>query len=234
MARVLTNNEFVDISGFEGIYRVSREGQVVSLHSGHPIILKPKLDHYLRVQLSVGGVRKYASVHRLVAETFLPNPDRLPCINHKDGDKLNNFADNLEWVTFSGNSNHAVETGLFDHISGSKSHLSTHEEIDIAEVVRLLQAGHNPSQVSKITNVSRPSCSKINLGTAWRPFLRSLGIKSFPIFKTSRINQNSGLITEEQKNQMLILRRQGYSQKNIASSLGLGQSTVCRYLNKMK
>ena len=67
---------------------------------------------YYAVMLWLGNKSKCATVHRLVAEAFIPNPDNLPCINHKDGDKLNNQVTNLEWCTYQENMQHAVRTGL--------------------------------------------------------------------------------------------------------------------------
>lgn len=67
---------------------------------------------YYAVMLWLGNKSKCAKVHRLVAEAFIPNPDNLPCINHKDGDKLNNQVTNLEWCTYQENMQHAVRTGL--------------------------------------------------------------------------------------------------------------------------
>lgn len=68
------------------------------------------------------GKQKNCRVHRLVAEAFIPNTDNLPMINHKDGDKTNNHADNLEWCTQSMNMRHAYDHGLV------KAHRLTDEE----------------------------------------------------------------------------------------------------------
>ena len=55
---------------------------------------------------------KNRNIHRVIAETFIPNPNNLPCVNHKDGNKQNNRVDNLEWCTHSENTLHSFRTGL--------------------------------------------------------------------------------------------------------------------------
>lgn len=87
------------VVGYEGHYQVSNFGRVKSIKFGKEIILKQKqyMDGYYYVGLSKNGIVKSYYVHRLVAEAFLPNPDNLPCVNHKDECKTNNIASNLEW-----------------------------------------------------------------------------------------------------------------------------------------
>lgn len=85
-----------DIEGYEGLYQVSNEGMVKSLRNNK--ILKPSnLEKYPIVIFSVDGKRFGKHVHRLVAEAFIPNPQNLPCVNHKDENKTNNKVENLEW-----------------------------------------------------------------------------------------------------------------------------------------
>ena len=69
---------------------------------------------YLSVRPSIDGKQKTLYIHRLVAETFIPNPEHKPTVNHKDGDKHNNRVDNLEWATCSENTTHAYDHRLID------------------------------------------------------------------------------------------------------------------------
>ena len=95
------------VRGYEGLYKVSDKGRLVGVKSGR--ILKPQVNKtggYLQVMLyKPGRVRPRFSVHRLVAEAFVPNPLNKPQVNHINEDKLDNRACNLEWVTASENIN---------------------------------------------------------------------------------------------------------------------------------
>lgn len=96
-------------------YRVSDHGDVVSLCSGRerPVKQFVQGSGYYQVQLfKAPGDHFKALVHRLVAKAFIPNPDSLPQVNHKDGNKLNNAVENLEWVSASDNIRHAYAIGL--------------------------------------------------------------------------------------------------------------------------
>lgn len=80
-------------------YLISSEGKIKSLYTNK--LIKPFIMEkgYVEVSLWINNKRKTYRVHRLVAETFIPNPDKLPEINHKDENKQNNSVDNLEWCT---------------------------------------------------------------------------------------------------------------------------------------
>ncbi|MGH2435041.1 MAG: NUMOD4 motif-containing HNH endonuclease [Pseudomonas sp.] len=101
------------IDGYDGEYWVSSHGRVCSLKGRDPIILKPgDSAGYHSVNLLKNGSQKSTKIHRLVAEAFLENPDGFPTVNHKDGDKLNNRTENLEWTSYSENNRHALYSGL--------------------------------------------------------------------------------------------------------------------------
>ena len=98
------------IKGYESLYEVSDQGRVRSLKFGKERILKPgrMSKGYLFVSLYKNGEQKKCKVHRLVAKTFIPNPDNLPEVNHKDEDKTNNKVSNLEWCDRKYNQNYGT------------------------------------------------------------------------------------------------------------------------------
>lgn len=103
------NNTWVDIVGYEGIYKVSKDGQVMNVRKNKTI--KPLLNiyGYYSVRLHKDGNRRTAFVHRLIAQAFIPNPDNKSEVNHIDGNKLNNDISNLEWVSHRENIIHSVD-----------------------------------------------------------------------------------------------------------------------------
>lgn len=106
-------------------YEITRDGQVINKKTGHILKPQPNGKGYLRVSIS----KKLQFVHRLVAEKYIPNPDNLPQVNHKDGNKLNNCVENLEWVSNKQNRTHAVDNGL--HLQGEKCPWSKLTEEDV-------------------------------------------------------------------------------------------------------
>ena len=108
----MENEVWKDIEEYEGLYQVSNQGRVKSLWFGKEKILKPEKvrNGYLLVGLWKNGKPKMYQVHRLVALTFLPNPNNLPEVNHKDEDKTNNCVDNLELCDRKYNMNFGTRT----------------------------------------------------------------------------------------------------------------------------
>ena len=128
---------------YEGLYKVSNLGRILSLdynHTGKPDLMKPRKrkDGYFQVKLSKNGEYKTCLVHRIVAETFLPNPEGKPCINHKiegdEGKKINMVFFNedgtvdeekstIEWVTYKENNNYATRNERISKAQkGEKNH----------------------------------------------------------------------------------------------------------------
>lgn len=104
-----------DIKDYEGLYQVSNYGRVRSLDrcdnmgrfmDGHILSIGDNGNGYKHVGLSKNGLQKTEYVHRLVAKSFIPNPNNLPQVNHKDENPNNNCVDNLEWCTNKYNNNY--------------------------------------------------------------------------------------------------------------------------------
>lgn len=88
-----------DVVGYEGLYKVSNLGNVYSYYTNKMLKQGSHWDGYRFVILYKNKNKKYMSVHRLVSNAFIPNPDNLPLVNHLDENPSNNRADNLEWCT---------------------------------------------------------------------------------------------------------------------------------------
>ncbi len=105
---MVENEIWKEINGYEGKYAISNKGNVLS-HK-HNKILRPQIMNIGYYNVKFGNKTFY--IHRLVAEHFIENPLKYPCINHISGNKLDNCVENLEWCSFSHNSKHAYLCGL--------------------------------------------------------------------------------------------------------------------------
>lgn len=105
------NETWKEIKDYVGLYWISNLGNVKNRHGR---ILKPEIrSSYYSVDLCKNGIRKKYRIHRLVAEAFVSNPDSLPIINHKDENRLNNEANNLEWCDNTYNSQYPNNLSVY-------------------------------------------------------------------------------------------------------------------------
>lgn len=136
--------EFYSIPGIDSAYSISKKGCVKAEEktwntgrNGNTIRIKPacilkpflKPNGYFHVQILVNGQQRQYAIHTLLAKTFISNPQGKKCVNHIDGDKLNNDISNLEWATYKENNDHALRTGIRINPSGSKNAASVPVEV---------------------------------------------------------------------------------------------------------
>lgn len=132
---------------------------------------------YLRVVLYLkNGSKIRESVHRLVAKEFIPNPENKPFVNHKDGNKINNCVDNLEWVTPKENGQHASENGLLKFV-GENHYNSKYTESLVREICERLESGERVRSIAKDLGIPPSQVSMIRCGQSWRHISKQYNIK---------------------------------------------------------
>lgn len=157
----MIEEQWLDISGYEGLYQISNFGRVKSFYFKNPRILKPhKVKGYSNVELYKNKKKKQFYIHRLVMENFCPieNMNVLD-VNHKDEDKSNNHISNLEWMTHKDNLNY-----------GSR-----------AEKARMKMQGKNSSRSKKVRCIEKDVIYE-----ALREAERQLGIPTTNISKACK------------------------------------------------
>jgi hypothetical protein len=166
----METEEWKDIEGYEGFYEISSIGNVRSLDRwvehrlhgqifihGRQLKLATNDKDYVIVVLSRDCHKKTFYVHRLVALHYIPNPDNLPEVNHKKGDKKLNGKDDLEWTTASGNSQHAYDTGLskIQNKEGENNSRAILKESDIITIRNMAANGATHRAIMDLFNLKR-------------------------------------------------------------------------------
>jgi hypothetical protein len=162
--------KFKKLKGYEGCYEISNLGRVKSLkRKGVPKdIFKSTCTNpnhgYIDIQLRLNNKVSTKKLHRLVAQTFLKNPLDLPVVNHKDGNKINNVLDNLEWCTHKENILHAHKMGLTNMCRGNNHHNIKIKVEDLCKVFNMKKEGFKNYEIAKIFDVNPATISKILKG----------------------------------------------------------------------
>jgi len=146
-----------DVVGYEGLYQVSSIGRVKSLHKNKEIILKGGMSTsgYPFFSLSKNGDIKYNSTHRFIAIAFLDKKDEHNYVNHKNGIKVDNRVENLEWCTQSENLLHSYATL---NRKGAQRKLT---DDDVREIRRLFTNGESSSDILKIFPIKKRSLNSV-------------------------------------------------------------------------
>ena len=214
----LPGEQWKPIAGYDK-YEVSNYGRVKSFWKKPPLIRKPALlRDYLSVDIPLDGEKKRRSIHVLVAQAFIPNPENKPEVNHDDGNKFNCYVGNLWGATRAENMQHAVRTGL------AKSGVDSYQAKLTAE--QIIYIRENPDkltqeQLVEMFGVDDNTISEIQLGQKWQ--------------------NTGGTIRKPQKQRIPDeIRAQiradwatgQYTQRELAEKYGVGETTIRKIINE--
>lgn len=162
---------YFDLDEFKGFYKISRDGVVVSVPRNGTVNVEKEIkptvgtNGYLKVSFRCFGKRYTRNIHRLIALTFIENPNKYPCVNHIDGNKMNNDISNLEWTTYSKNIQHAYDNGLTIPTKGEDRSNLTND--NVLRIVEMKESGSTLRNIAKEFNISASTVSDIVLGRTW-------------------------------------------------------------------
>ncbi len=163
------------IKGYEGLYQISNFGRIKSFPrngTGKEIkILRPRATKmgYLQICLRKNGVRKSYSIHRLVAEAFIPNPENKPEVNHKFGIKFDCYFENLEWSTKAENNEHSIKMGLPKFgIERDVSKLNSEQVRRIRENYKPYDKKYGVTALAKKFNVGTSTIMRVIQGETYK------------------------------------------------------------------
>ena len=163
-----SKEQWEKIKDFEN-YEISNRGEIRLLdysiidkfgkkrkYKGHLLKQAVNSSNYKKVSLRKNGQNYNKYVHRLLAETFIPNPNFLPCVNHKDGNKWNNNLDNLEWCNEEENTLHAHQNGLASISNYNKYRVGQttrrFDLIEVEEIKELYNQGYTQKEIAEKFN----------------------------------------------------------------------------------
>ena len=165
MEQRMYKEEWRDIKGYEGLYKISNAGNIYSYNVNRELKLQTDKDGYAEAKLWKGGKVKYFRVHRLVAEAFISNELNKPCVNHINSIRNDNRVQNLEWVTFQENNIHALNYGNREY--STKEHMSDMSnkrwERDMKRVLMFDKEGNFIQEFKNINEASKVTKIKQNL-----------------------------------------------------------------------
>lgn len=154
----------------DGKYYISNYGRVKTLTRANNIekIIKSRIIRstgYLTTSLVLNSGRKWVFIHRLIADHFIPNPNKLPQVNHKNGIKTDNRIENLEWVTAKENINHAHSIGI---MRGRPGECNPNTKLTDIQAMEVFLSQEIPINIAIKYNISRSIVYAIKSKRSWR------------------------------------------------------------------
>lgn len=151
-------------------YSINKQAKVKSAYTENIMRHTIDKDGYHTVAIKhINGRQKQVKIHRLLGLMFIPNPNGLPQVNHKDGNKDNLSLANLEWVTQADNNKHASLTGLNIPNFGSTNGMAKLDELKVTEIKQLFQTTElSNKEIATLYNISRDVIYNIRRGKLWK------------------------------------------------------------------
>ena len=178
-----------NIQEYEGIYQISNLGRIKAVQRKvrnssvggfrnlPEKILKTRIENgYYSLTLNKGVKQLFICIHRLVAIAFIPNPENKRCVNHLDGNKLNNNVNNLKWSTHSENEKHAYQIGLkISHrVSINQGEKSSFSKLKENQVIEIYYLNEKRKELAKKYNVNQSSIDNIKNKKTWKHILNKI------------------------------------------------------------
>ena len=225
----MDNTKALFIDGYKTCYRISIDGSIINTETNKKISGWIGKRGYrvasIKIQEKDSIMFKFVKkqIHRLVAQTFIPNPENKPQVNHKDGNKLNNHVDNLEWVTNKENYDHARNLGLIK-TCGDLSYATVDNET-VEKICKLLEMGKRNIEI--ITELGLPNdqhgkglITRIRVGRSWKDISRK-----YSFIKTGSLKK----VPDELIHEICIRLEKNYPLKKIFTEIGAERMEYTRF-----
>ena len=141
-------------------YYATEDGEIYSTKTNKFLKQRLSKNGYKYVNLSINNKCKTYQVHRLIALVYIPNPNNLPQVNHKNGIKIQNNVENLEWVTSLENVRHAHNNGLMHPARGLKTN-NGHFTEDEVRYIRSLKGIYTYKEIANMYNVTKGTITQL-------------------------------------------------------------------------